>query len=144
MVTRIRHIEATPDRVWDVLADGWLYPLWVVGATAMQDVDDTWPDAGARLDHLSGSWPLALKQRTTVLECDPGRRLVLEASSRHLGASRIATSLTPSRDGVDVRLERHLVRGIRKIVPEPVKRPLLNAWADDCLLRLSFLAERRR
>lgn len=30
MSTTARTIEATPDQVWDVLADGWLYPLWVV------------------------------------------------------------------------------------------------------------------
>ena len=33
MTRTTRTIEATPDQVWAVLADGWLYPLWVVGAT---------------------------------------------------------------------------------------------------------------
>jgi len=32
MATNTRRIKATPEQVWDVLADGWLYPLWVVGA----------------------------------------------------------------------------------------------------------------
>ena len=35
-----RRIGTTPERVWDVLADGWLYPLWVVGASRMREVDD--------------------------------------------------------------------------------------------------------
>ena len=41
-----RVMKATPDQVWDVLADGWLYPLWVVGASRMREVDDHWPQEG--------------------------------------------------------------------------------------------------
>jgi len=33
-----RRIGTSPERVWDVLADGWLYPLWVVGATRMREI----------------------------------------------------------------------------------------------------------
>ena len=46
MVTNTRTVNTTPDQVWDVLADGWLYPLWVVGATRMRDVDQDWPAVG--------------------------------------------------------------------------------------------------
>ena len=28
-----------PSAVWAVLADGWLYPVWVVGAARMREVD---------------------------------------------------------------------------------------------------------
>ena len=38
MSTRSRSIKATPAQVWSVLADGWLYPLFVVGASRMRDV----------------------------------------------------------------------------------------------------------
>ena len=31
-----RVVQATPEQVWDVLADGWVYPVWVVGATRMR------------------------------------------------------------------------------------------------------------
>ena len=46
MSTRSRTIKATPERVWSVLADGWLYPLFVVGASRMRDVDEGWPAVG--------------------------------------------------------------------------------------------------
>ncbi len=46
MTTVERVINTTPQRVWDVLADGWLYPLWVVGATRMREVDEDWPAIG--------------------------------------------------------------------------------------------------
>ncbi len=38
-----RRIEAPPGAVWAVLADGWLYATWVVGASRVRDV---FPDAG--------------------------------------------------------------------------------------------------
>ena len=40
-------IDADPAQVYAVLADGWLYPLWVVGATHMRQVDAHWPAVGA-------------------------------------------------------------------------------------------------
>ena len=55
MSTTKRVMQAPPDQVWAVLADGWLYPLWVVGASRMRDVDDHWPAPGARLHHSVGA-----------------------------------------------------------------------------------------
>jgi len=37
------------DQVFDILADGWLYPVWVVGASHLRDVDTGWPQPGSRL-----------------------------------------------------------------------------------------------
>ena len=79
MSRNTRVLATTPDRVWDVLADGWLYPLWVVGATRMREVDDGWPAPGTRLHHSVGVWPVVINDDTEVLECDPGKRLVLRA-----------------------------------------------------------------
>ncbi len=72
MATNTREIRTVPDKVWDVLADGWLYPLWVVGATRMRDVDASWPAVGAQLHHSAGVWPLVLDDTTEVLEAEPG------------------------------------------------------------------------
>jgi len=38
-----RWFNCSAEQVWDVLGDGWLYPLWVVGASRIRDVDDGWP-----------------------------------------------------------------------------------------------------
>ena len=43
MSSVIRTMKTAPDRVWEVLADGWLHPLWVVGAAPIRNVDDSWP-----------------------------------------------------------------------------------------------------
>lgn len=32
MSVTTRTVGATPEEVWDVLCDGWLYPLWVLEA----------------------------------------------------------------------------------------------------------------
>ena len=61
-----RVMNATPDQVWEVLSDGWLYPLWVVGASRMREVDDAWPALGARLHHSVGTWPLLHRRRDRV------------------------------------------------------------------------------
>ena len=49
--------DADPAAVWAVLADGFHIRGWVVGASHMRAVDDSWPDRGARLHHASGAWP---------------------------------------------------------------------------------------
>ena len=49
MSVNSRTIRATPEKVWEVLSDGWLYPVWVVGATRMRDVDASWPQVGAKI-----------------------------------------------------------------------------------------------
>ena len=52
-----RQVTASPERVFAELADGWTYVGWVVGATHVRDVDDTWPQPG---------WLDALQRSTTV------------------------------------------------------------------------------
>ena len=73
MSTTTRTVSATPEQVWEVLADGWLYPLFVVGASRMRDVDESWPAVGARLHHSVGTWPLLIDDTTEVLEVEEGR-----------------------------------------------------------------------
>ncbi len=57
MSTTSRPVSATPEQVWSVLADGWLYALFVVGAARMRDVDEGWPAVGTKLHHSVGSGP---------------------------------------------------------------------------------------
>ncbi|MDO9496445.1 MAG: SRPBCC family protein, partial [Nocardioides sp.] len=79
MSTNERVVQATPEQVWEILCDGWLYPLWVVGASRMRDVDDSWPEVGSKLHHSVGAWPALLDDNTEVEECRPLRMLRLRA-----------------------------------------------------------------
>ena len=143
MSRNTRTIKTTPDRVWAVLADGWLYPLWVVGASRMRDVDADWPDVGARIHHSVGAWPLLLDDNTEVLDCEPGHLLEVRARSWPAGEARVVLRLTEVDGGTEVVMEEDVESGPARLVPKPMRTPML-AWRNvESLRRLAFLAERR-
>lgn len=78
-------INGTPGEVFAVLADGWAYGGWVVGASHVRAVEAGWPAVGSKLHHASGVWPVVLEDETEVEVVDPGRRLVLLAHGGGLG-----------------------------------------------------------
>ena len=143
MSRNTRTIKTTPDKVWAVLADGWLYPLWVVGASRMRDVDAEWPDVGARIHHSVGAWPLLVDDNTEVLDCEPGHLLEVRARSWPAGEARVVLRLTEVDGGTEVVMEEDVESGPARLVPKPVRTPML-AWRNvESLRRLAFLAERR-
>lgn len=91
-----RVIEASPERVFGVLADGWSYSDWVVGTVHIRDVDPNWPAVGSRLHHKAGPWPMSLHDKSTVVACDPGRRLTLKAGLWPLGEATVDIRLEPA------------------------------------------------
>lgn len=143
MSTNTRLIETTPERVWDVLADGWLYPLWVVGASRMRDVETTWPQVGAKLYHSVGTWPLLISDYTEVLEMDPGRRIKLHARAWPAGAAEVALTLEPQGAGTNLTIEEEPVSGPSMLIPGPLREPTLHWRNTETLRRLAFIAERR-
>ena len=143
MSRNTRTIKATPDKVWAVLADGWLYPLWVVGASRMRDVDADWPEVGARIHHSVGAWPLLLDDNTEVLDCEPGHLLEVRARTWPAGEARVVLRLTEVDGGTEVVMEEDVESGPARLVPKPMRTPML-AWRNvESLRRLAFLAERR-
>ena len=56
--TVARQTSASPEQVWSVLADGWVYPTWVVGACRVRAVEPDWPQVGQRIHHSFGTWPV--------------------------------------------------------------------------------------
>ncbi|MGH3463341.1 MAG: SRPBCC family protein, partial [Kribbellaceae bacterium] len=116
MSTNTRLLEAAPDRVWSVLADGWLYPLWVVGASRMREVDDHWPEPGARLHHSVGSWPVLLDDTTEVIDSTPGATLALRARAWPSGEAGVTLHLRPSGAGTEVVIEEDAERGPATLV----------------------------
>lgn len=138
-----RVLKATPDQVWDVLADGWLYPLWVVGASRMREVDDHWPAAGARLHHSVGAWPALIDDTTSVLECRPSTYLRLQARAWPTGEAEVVLHLEPHADGTTVTIEEDATTGPGLLVPKPVRTPMLHWRNTEALRRLAYLAERR-
>jgi len=143
MSRNTRVIKTTPDRVWAVLADGWLYPLWVVGATRMREVEDDWPAVGSKIHHSVGVWPMVLNDDTEVLECEPQRRLKLRARGWPPGEADVELRLTAVSGGTEVEMVEDITAGPARLVPKPVRAPLITWRNSESLRRLAFLAERR-
>jgi uncharacterized protein YndB with AHSA1/START domain len=136
-------MDAPAEHVWAVLADGWLYPLWVVGATSMRAVDDDWPAVGSRLHHSVGVWPLVIKDSTLVLSATPGSELELRAAAWPGGEADVRITLRPQRSATEVTMQEDVVAGPTRMVPKPVRAPVLRWRNVESLRRLSYLAERR-
>ena len=143
MISVERIMKTTPQRVWDVLCDGWLYPLWVVGASRMREVDDDWPAVGSKLHHSVGTWPLLIDDNTEVMECDPLQLLVLRARAWPTGEAEVRLHLSPHGSGTRVVIEEDAVSGPGKLVPQPLRAPGLKWRNVEAMRRLAFIAERR-
>lgn len=143
MAENTRLMHATPEQVWSVLSDGWLYPLWVVGAARMREVDDSWPAVGSKLHHSVGPWPLLINDNTEVLEAVPGHSITLRARAWPLGEAKVKIRLEPVGAETEVRIEEDPTSGPGVLVPRPVRAPGLKWRNSETLRRLAYLAERR-
>jgi len=143
MTHNSRTIKATPEQVWDVIADGWLYPVWVVGATRMRDVDATWPQVGACLHHSAGVWPMVISDTTEVLECEPRQMLRVRARGWPVGEAEVRLTLTAQGAGTLVDIEEDAVAGPGSYVPSLLRHPAIKVRNVETLRRLAFIAEHR-
>ncbi|WP_433223172.1 SRPBCC family protein [Dactylosporangium sp. CS-047395] len=144
MAKRRKLVRTSPDRVFAVLADGWTYASWVVGASHIRDVDEGWPATGTRLHHQIGPWPLHISDVTTVESVVPGRMLDLHARVWPLGAATVRLDLEPVEAGTRVTLTYELTAGIAKYIPRRVQAALLGPRSAEMLSRLADIAVRRR
>ena len=143
MISVERVVNTTPQRVWDVLSDGWLYPLWVVGASRMREVEDEWPAVGSKLHHSVGVWPALIDDNTEVTDCEPLQLLALRARAWPLGEAAVRLTLSNAGASTRVVMEEDAISGPGKVVPTPVRAPGLKWRNTEALRRLAFIAERR-
>ena len=143
MSTNTRIMHASPEKVWEVLADGWLYPLWVVGASRMREVDAEWPAKGSQLHHSVGSWPLLLDDSTEVLDVVPGSKLELKARAWPSGSAGVTLHLRPIGSETEVVIEEDATEGPAKLIPKVLRDAPLTWRNVETLRRLAFIVERR-
>lgn len=143
MVKNERRLRCTPAAVFEVLGDGWLYPSWVVGASRMRDVDQSWPKPGSLLRHSVGVWPLLINDSTSVIEWEPPHRMVLRARGWPIGEAKVVLTVDPLENGCLVRIFETAVRGPATLLPSVIERLLLGWRNRETLLRLAYLAEGR-
>jgi uncharacterized protein YndB with AHSA1/START domain len=135
-------IATSPERVFEVLSDGWLYTGWVVGASHIRAVEPAWPAPDSRIHHAVGAWPIMLRDETRVEACEAPTRLVLLARGRPLGEARVELRLEPRPTGTLVRMLETPVSGPGRWLHNPVADALLHARNVESLARLAALAER--
>ncbi|GGD64120.1 polyketide cyclase [Microbacterium murale] len=134
-------MNCPPEAVFRVLADGWLYPGWVVGASRMRDVDAAWPQAGSTLHHSVGVWPALLDDTTSAVTWDPPRRMVMTARGWPIGEARVTIDVKPFGAGCLVRIQEEAVSGPAKALPYVLTDALLQWRNAETLHRLAYLAE---
>lgn len=135
--------DCPPDQVFAVLADGWLYPTWVVGASRMRDVDDDWPAVGAKLHHSVGVWPALIDDTTSVLEWSPPTQMALKARAWPVGSAIVRLTVEASGAGCIVTMEEDAVEGPAQLVPKPMRAATIRLRNVEALKRLAFIAENR-
>lgn len=144
MSRNVRTMQCPPSAVFEVLADGWLYPSWVVGASRMRDVAADWPRAGSRLAHSVGVWPALIDDETASLEWDPPRRAVMRAKGWPIGEARVTIDVRRSGAGCKVRIQEEPAAGPGSWVPRVFTDPILYLRNRETLHRLALVAEGRR
>ena len=137
-------VRATPERVFAVMTDAWLLPVWVVGATHIRDVDETWPAPGSLVHHQVGAWPLAISDSTAVVDIDAPSKFVLQGRAYPMGEVRIELTVSAEADGARVRMAEAPTYGPARVLDNPVLRWLLQARNRESLHRLAAIAENRR
>lgn len=141
MATNYRFMTCSPEAVFDVLANGWLYPSWVVGASAIRAVDADWPRPSANIHHSFGVWPALVDDVTSVLLWDPPRRMQLKVRAWPVGEARVEIEVRARREGCVVRIFEDAVAGPAVLVPRLVRDPGLHLRNNETLRRLAYLAE---
>ncbi len=139
-----RTVAAPADLVWSVLADGWLYATWVVGASRIRDVEQDWPAQGSHIHHSVGVWPLVIDDNTEVLRSVPERELVLKARGWPVGEAHISITLTPERaEHTTVSISEDATAGPGRAIPVPLRQLAIGPRNVETLRRLALIAEGR-
>ena len=135
-------IQATPERVFEVLMDPDCYGEWVVGSKYIRGADPDWPAVGSRFHHVVGVGPLSVSDHTKIEEIDPPRLLKLRARARPLGTALVTLELKPSGTGTVVTMIEDPADPLTAFVFNPLTHWLTRRRNDEGLRRLARLAER--
>jgi hypothetical protein len=141
MAVNYRVIRCTAEQVFAVLANGWLYPTWVVGASRMRGIDAHWPAVGSRIHHSVGVWPALLDDTTSVLEWQAPRHVMLKARGWPVGEAHVAIDVQPHENGCLVRMTEDVVAGPARLVPPFLGDLAMRYRNTETLRRLAYLAE---
>ena len=81
---------------------------------------------------------------TSVIEAEPGRRLLLRARAWPAGEAEVELRLEGTGGGTAVTMVEDAVSGPGVLVPRPARATMLRWRNDEALRRLALLAENRQ
>jgi hypothetical protein len=142
MSTTTRTVHGTPEAVFDVLANGWSYSQWVVGASRVRDVTPGWPAPDTHIHHSVGAWPLLINDTTTVRRCERPDVLELTVRAWPSGEGVVRISCRAVGADTEVTMEEDAAKGPALLVPKPVRDLVLDRRNREALRRLAILVER--
>jgi len=134
-------MACTPEDVFAVMSNGWLYPTWVVGASRMRDVEEAWPAVDAKIHHSFGVWPLLIDDSTSILAWDPPHHAKLKARGWPAGSAHVDITVVAENTGCTVTLREDAVEGPGLLIPRPARAVAIHVRNDETLQRLAYLAE---
>lgn len=138
-----RRTTAPPAAVFAVLADGWRYADWVVGAKRIRYVDESWPEPGSRFHHKVGAGPVEIKDSSVSEAVDPDHAISLRVQAWPAGTARVRIVLEPTDDGgTEILFEERPLEGPARRFDNPGLRALLWARNVESLRRLARIAEK--
>ena len=141
MARREGHLHAPPERVFEVLRDGYSYVRWVIGTTKIRHVDANWPEVGSNLHYTAGWWPFRVQDRTVVTRYEPDRRLTLEALGKVSGSALIDIEVIAEGDGSRVVIDEHPVAGPAAKIHNPAVESMLRLRNVRMMRKLKDVVE---
>jgi uncharacterized protein YndB with AHSA1/START domain len=135
------HIEASPDRVFEVLADPESYEHWVVGSSDIRDVEGAWPSEGSTFHHTQFVPRVGLKDTTSVLEERRPDYLCLCVRARPVVIGKVEMRLKAQNGGTRAEMVETPIGGLVGKLHNPVFDAGLKLRNAESLRRLKKLAE---
>jgi Polyketide cyclase / dehydrase and lipid transport len=137
-----RLIRADLKDVFAILADGWSYASWVVGASRVRDVEPGFPAPGTSIHHSVGAWPLLIDDTTKALDYEPLVRLRLRVRVWPVGEGEVEFEATESGGGCRMVMREKTTSGPVALLPSAATDVMLRARNAETLQRLALLAEK--
>jgi uncharacterized protein YndB with AHSA1/START domain len=138
------HVDAPPERVWEILSEPKTYEHWVVGSRSIESWDPQFPAVGSKFEHTQGKAPLIIRDITVVDRSEPPRRIELIAQARPLLVARVIVEVAMEGTGSHVTLEEIPVSGLMApLLKTPPGRALTRTRNRESLRRVRQQAEGR-
>jgi carbon monoxide dehydrogenase subunit G len=134
-------VQATPEAIFTILADGRSYGHWVVGSSQVHHVEPGFPAVGTAFHHTVGFGPFRVSSEVRVEVCDPPRRLAVRARARPFGTALMTVELHPDTEGTLVVLLEDAGAGPAARLLNALTHLLVHGRSRESLRRLRALAE---